>query len=392
MNKILLSIILLASCFTASGQSDSLARQDEVYNRPFITIGKTSTAVGGYFEGNTNYFSEDGVSEGFSMELRRFNVFLFSSVLDRIKFLSELEFEHGTEEIALETAMLDLEIHSAFNLRGGIILAPIGGFNINHDSPKWEFVERPLISTQIIPSTLSETGFGAYGKLFMRHFTITYDAYLVNGLRDGVILNEEGRTFYQSGKHEEMFGEDNNGTPMLTGRAALRWKRKFEAGLSYYGGVYNSFRRDGVEVDSKRRLSIYAFDYHLDFGFLSITGEAASNFTEVPADISTIYGKEQWGTFTDVIVPFLRRQILSWENTVFSVMTRFEKIDYNKGAFAETGRKIFDEETALSAGISFRPAPDTVFRANYRYHWIRDIIGNPAVHKAGFQFGFASYF
>ena len=69
---------------------------DPIYDRPFITdFG--NTAVGGYVEGNTNYFSEDGISEGFSMELRRFNIFLYSSIGSRISFFSELEFEHGTE-------------------------------------------------------------------------------------------------------------------------------------------------------------------------------------------------------------------------------------------------------------------------------------------------------
>ncbi|MFT5859139.1 MAG: hypothetical protein ACI865_001236, partial [Flavobacteriaceae bacterium] len=52
--------------------------------------------------------------------------------------LAELEFEHGTEEIALETALLDFELHSAFNFRAGIILPQIGMFNVNHDSPKWQ--------------------------------------------------------------------------------------------------------------------------------------------------------------------------------------------------------------------------------------------------------------
>ena len=66
---------------------DSIPVQGGVYNRPFLaSLGRT--AIGGYVEGNTNYFRQDGVSEGFSMELRRFNVFLFSSIGSRIRFIS----------------------------------------------------------------------------------------------------------------------------------------------------------------------------------------------------------------------------------------------------------------------------------------------------------------
>ena len=50
-------------------------------------------------------------------------------------------------------------------LTAGVLLPPVGAFNPNHDSPRWEFVDRPLVSTRIIPSTLSEIGFGAYGRV-----------------------------------------------------------------------------------------------------------------------------------------------------------------------------------------------------------------------------------
>src|SRR5262245_3607197 len=99
------------------GRIDSLPVQGGVYNRPFLaSVGRT--AIGGYLEGNTNYFQENGISEGFSTELRRFNVFLFSSIGPRIRIISELEFEHGTEEIKLETALLDFQVNPSFILRG----------------------------------------------------------------------------------------------------------------------------------------------------------------------------------------------------------------------------------------------------------------------------------
>src|SRR3972149_5871228 len=112
--KFLLLFVSLSSPFICLAQDDSsFTNHDAIYQRPFIAVGKTNTAVGGYFEANTNYFMEDGVTEGFSMELRRFNIFLYSDIGSRIKFLSELEFEHGTEEISLETALMDFEFNPA---------------------------------------------------------------------------------------------------------------------------------------------------------------------------------------------------------------------------------------------------------------------------------------
>lgn len=374
-------------------QSDSVkTSQDAIYDRPFIYIGKTNTAIGGYVEGNTNYFSENGVSEGFSMELRRFNIFLYSNIHSRIKLLSELEFEHGTEEIALETALLDFEFNPSLNLRAGILLPQIGMVNANHDSPKWEFVERPLSSTEIIPTTLSEVGFGLHGKFFPGNNILAYDAYIVNGLQDGILLNSEGKTHLASGKNPEMFGEDNNGTPMFNGKISFANSKAGEIGISYYGGIYNQFNLEGNIVDEKRTLSVTAIDLSTQISKLKIFGEYARVAVDVPEHLGELYGTRQFGTFLELSYPALKRKMLGFDNAVLNVNLRAEKTDYNIGTFQFDQSNIGDEVNALALGIGFRPSSSTVIRANYRYHWIYDALGNPAVHLGGFQFGIASYF
>jgi hypothetical protein len=373
---------------------DTTTVQGGVYNRPVVaSAGRTS--IGGYAEANSNYFVEDGVREGFSMELRRFNVFLFSSVGQRLRFLSELEFEHGAEEIAIETAQLDFQIDPAFVLRAGILLPPIGAFNQNHDSPRWEFIDRPLVSTRIIPSTLSEVGVGAYGRLVSRGVggvTLTYDAYLTNGLGDGVVLNDEGRTLLAAGKREGQFAEDNNGSPALSGRLAVQQRRLGEVGVSYYGGIYNSFRSEGDVVDARRRLSIVAVDVATAVRGVSVRGEAAVSRVDVPANLAELFGEQQWGAHLDVVAPVWRPRVLGLRNAVLNAALRLEYVDYNVGTFGATGRPIRDDVLAVVPGVSFRPTPGTVFKANYRRHWTRALLGNPAARLGGYQVGFATYF
>ena len=363
---------------------------DPIYDRQFITdFG--NTAVGGYVEGNTNYFSEDGISEGFSMELRRFNIFLYSSIGSRISFFSELEFEHGTEEIALETALVDFELSPGFILRGGIILPPLGMFNENHDGPKWDIIDRPLVSTELIPSTLSEVGFGVHGRFFASQLTFGYQVYLVNGLGDGIVSNAENRTFIPAGKNEDMFGEDNNGTPALTARISAQHLEIGEIGLSFYSGIYNSYRIEGEEIADKNRLSLVAFDASVDVRGVTLQGELAYASIDIPTSLEDVFGDRQLGGFIEAIVPILRPQVFGLQETVLNLNTRFERLDYNVGSFVSTGDTIYDDVTALVLGVSFRPTSETVFKANYRHHWIRDLLGNP-VRLGGFQVGFATYF
>lgn len=376
----------------AHAQRDTSGVQGSIYSRPFIAAAG-QTAIGGYAEGNTNYFVEDGIGDGFSMELRRFNIFLFSSVGQRLRFASELEFEHGTEEIALETALLDFQLDPALVVRAGILLPPVGGFNQNHDSPRWEFVDRPLVSTRIIPATLSEVGFGAYGRVALRGgMSLTYDAYLTNGLGDGVVLNGEGRTLLAAGKREEQFAEDNNGTPAFSGRLALQRRRLGEIGLSYYGGIYNSFRSEGVEVDVRRGLSIAAVDVATSVGPLALRGEVARVGVNVPDGLAELFGERQWGAHLDAVVPVWRPRVLGLRSATVNAALRVEYVDYNVGTFASTGAPIRDDVLALVPGISFRPTAGTVFKANYRRHWTRDLLGNPTARLGGYQVGVATYF
>ena len=104
-----LTSVSLAKQDTGIVHDSLVAYQKAIYNRPFIGLGSTGISLGGYAEGNTNYFVEDGLTEGFSMEMRRVNLFVYSPIGKRLKYLMELEFEHGTEEIALETAQIDFE-------------------------------------------------------------------------------------------------------------------------------------------------------------------------------------------------------------------------------------------------------------------------------------------
>ena len=380
-----LALLLLATASVNAQETEA------VYDRPFIDLGQ-KTAIGGYLEGNTNYFAEDGVTEGFSMEMRRFNIFLYSKISDRVQFLSELEFEHGTEEIALETAQLDFKFGTGLNFRAGILLPELGLVNANHDSPKWEIIDRPLSSTNLIPTTLSEVGFGLFGNLYLDNNTVSYHAYATNGLQDGIILNEAGRTFVGGGKSEEAFEEDNNGRLAYNGKLSIKNKKLGKLGLSFYRGVYNTFALEGEVVADERSVRIYAVDFTIPVFRGIVQGEAVKVMVDVPSDIVEIYSREQQGGFIEMVYPVYEKEMFGYESAVINTTARFEQLDYNMGTFKSTGGEIGDEETAFVVGLSFRPTASTVFRANYRHHLTTDILGNAPAIMGGFQFGFASYF
>ena len=379
----------------AADSGKAVLNMDAIYDRPFLRFEKIPVAIGGYAEMNTQYENSDGVSEGFSFQMRRMSLFVSSAIQQRLRFLTEIEFEDGTKEINIETAILDFEFHPALNLRGGIILNPIGSFNQNHDGPKWDFIDRPLVSTQILPATWSNAGAGFFGRLLDRRWIVAYEAYLTNGFDDRIISNEENKTFLAASKaNRDRFEESSNGMPLFTGKIALRNRKFGEAGVSYMGGVYNSFKKDGLPVDDKRRVHAVAADLNVTVPGIqtNLTAEAAWVRVEVPETYSQQFGEKQWGVFVDVIQPVLRKNIFGFEKSVIQAGIRFEYVDWNVAAFNETGENISDDLTAVVPSIAWRPGGQTVVRFNYRYQWQQDLLGNPAARTAVIQFGISSYF
>ncbi len=368
---------------------------DAVYSRPFLQLGKLPVAIGGYAEANYQYLQENGISEGHQFQMRRMTLFVSSSIAKRIRFLSEIEFEDGTKEINIEFASIDFEFSPLLNFRGGIVMNPIGAFNQNHDGPKWEFVDRPISATQLLPATFSNVGFGLYGKKFTMDWVYGYEAYLTNGFDDKIIANPENKTFLPATKeNKDRFEESFNGSMLLTTKVAVKNRKIGEIGLSYMGGVYNKFEEDGLVLDKKRRVDVFALDFNTTIPNINtaINAEWAWIKVDVPDTYSEQFGRKQQGGFIDLVQPVLRKPMFGFEKAVLNAALRLEYVDWNKGHFKSTGSMIADNVFAIVPAISWRPTAQTVIRFNYRYNWQKDILGNPPSKLAGFQFGIATYF
>lgn len=368
---------------------------DAVYNRPFLSMGKLPVAVGGYVEANWQHLGTDGITEGHQFQMRRLTLFVASGIYKRIKFLSEIEFEDGTKEINIEFASVDIEFHPLFNLRGGIVMNPIGAFNQNHDGPKWEFVDRPVSATQMLAATWSNVGFGIYGKLYRNNWVYAYEAYLTNGFDDRIIINSENKTFLPASKaNPDRFEESFNGIPLVTAKTAIRHRKIGEIGFSYMGGVYNKFQEDGLIFDKKRKVQVFALDFNTTTPVTQtfVSAEWAWIDVDVPETYSQQFGNRQMGGFIDIVQPLLRTNVFGFEKSVINAALRAEYVDWNRGRFIETATNIREDFASIMPGLSWRTTSQTVIRLNYRYNWQTDIFGNPPTKTAGFLVGFSTYF
>ncbi|HZY10471.1 MAG TPA: hypothetical protein VFF29_04895 [Bacteroidota bacterium] len=354
-----------------------------VYDKPFVTRLFGKTALGGYMEAVWKLQRTGGVTEEVSFEARRFNIFLYSALSERARVFAELEFEHGTEEIVMEFASLDFEIHPSLIFRGGIILSPLGKFNLTHDSPLNEITDRPLVSTEIIPTALSEAGMGLYGSLHPTSVSrLTYEFYGVNGFNDGVVLLSGDGTRMREGRGN--VGEDNNPAPSFVGRIAYSPTLNIEVGTSIHTGPYNRYKINQFYIDERRNLTIVSVDCEYNSELFDILGEYASASINISPSLSGLYAERQQGVYGQANYRFGRGWINSLPNSHFTAVVRYEIIDFDVDLDGDSHRR-------STIGINFRPTRDTVFKLDYHHDWFWDRV-DVLEKSAGVNFSVASYF
>jgi hypothetical protein len=393
-------------------QADTVKQRmamDAVYDRPFLKLGKTPVSIGGYIESNWQYVSTSGITVGNQFQFRKFSLFVSSAISRRIQFMSEIEYENDPTgepgeaakgpEFNIEYAAVDIQFHPLFNFRGGMILNPIGAFNQNHDGPKWEFTDRPIAMTQMLPNTWSNTGFGIFGKKYIKDWMFGYEFYLTGGFNDSIIDNSEAKTFLPAAKNNlSRFTASASGEPLYTGKLSVGNDKIGALGISYMGGSYNTWRVEGTEVDAKRNMHVIDLDFNTTIPKweTNIRTEWAWVFVQLPPDYTPEYSSKQFGGYIDIVQPVVRGNILGWNNGSLNIAVRGEYVDWNVGKFAYTGTKMYNNLWSIMPAISFRPSSLTVLRFNYRYQMQKDITGNNIGASigptAGFSLGISTYF
>lgn len=230
----------------------------------------------GYMETHLNH---DGVNPT-TFDFHRFVLLFGHGFGDRIRFWSELEFEHafveGREisgEIALEQAYLDFLIHPKFNFRAGMLLSPVGIINERHEPVSFNGVERPFVDTFIIPTTWFGSGGGFVGDLGKG---FAYKAYLMTSLDATRFSAEEGfRGGLQNGFLE------NARHMAQVGRLEYRGVPGLNLGTSFWAG------RTGFNLqDIKGQARIFEFDGRFRKGRFDWRGQFAANRLNNAAEIN----------------------------------------------------------------------------------------------------------
>lgn len=379
-----------------------------IYARPFVASPKA--ILGGYMD--FEYINREGSPSKFDQH--RLVPFIYGDVSDHVKFAAEIEIEHG-EELKIEFAIIDYLINEPFNIRTGIILVPLGKFNLLHDSPLRDLTDRPIVARRVLPSTLHQPGVGVYGTFYPTALSqVNYEIYLTSGFTGGFggdgnpNLSPSSSSFGMStitqtgglrSARSNNTDFDNNSGKAVVGRIALSPILGIEVGLS---GMYDMY-----DPGNQRGLFIGAVDWTFQRGPFEFIGESAWAYIEdndlnvvtnatIPISLTgTQYPNEMQGYYLQFNYHFLPSLLVKLapshfrpEVSTFTAVVRWD--DVNLGAdLSGSEAAARGKAQRLTFGLNFRPTEDTVFKTEYQYE--PEVLSS-RIHGEAFIASVATYF
>lgn len=363
MKKLTLLItILIGACVQAQTVPDSLytnpQNQQNAAQRILSGNINSGVTVGGYAE--ITYNQPESLNG--ELDVQRL-VLLFGYKFNaKTQFVTEIELEH-VEEIYVEQAFLQYSLSDNVNLRGGLMLVPMGIINEYHEPTTFNGVERPSIDGSIVPTTWREIGFGVSGRF--DEVSLRYQAYVFNGFKSV------------------------NGTKLLGGSNGLRNGRQkgiqstidspnFSAKLDYYGilglrlGLSGYFGRTQAEDDvedtdgSSIGIAMIGADARYAYKRFTARGQfiyASLSDTEnynvlYNADLGSVLQGWYLETAYNLLPQNKQQQLFAF--------ARYEDYDTHASVDGNLTRNDAYHRSEWTFGLSYKLAPGAVVKGDYQ--------------------------
>ena len=353
MKNIPTYIFLLASFVYGQDQYNSASTQ---LNNLLST--EKGLSIGGY--GEITYNNIEGSSTPAEIDVQRLVMLFAYKFDDRTSFVTEIEYEH-VKEVYVEQAFINYAVADGVNLRGGLMLVPMGIINEYHEPTTFNGVERPSLDSKIVPTTWREMGIGISGRI--NNASIRYQAYLMNGfLSYGESRKLRGSDGLRKGRQKgaESVGSDAN----FAGRIEYYGLPKLKLGVSYYAG--NTQTTAPEMSNTQIGLSMFGLDYRYINGRLSSRGQFISASLK-DTEAYNLAGNKDLGSAMGGyyiegaynLLPLDSRQKLD-------LFLRYEDFNtHQKTAGALIANDAF-HRNETTFGLSYHLASGAVFKADYQ--------------------------
>ena len=353
MKNLTLLLLLLATSVYAQEQFNIATTQ---LNN--LLTSDRGLSIGGY--GEITYNNKEKSSTPAEIDVQRLVMLFAYKFDDRTSFVTEIEFEH-VKEVYVEQAFINYSVADGVNLRGGLMLIPMGIVNEYHEPTTFNGVERPSLDSKIVPTTWREMGIGISGRI--NSASVRYQAYVMNGfLSYGDSHKLRGLDGLRKGRQKgaESVGSDVN----FAGRIEYYGLPNLKFGLSYYTG---NTQTTAPEISNTQiGLSMVGLDYRYKNGKLSSRGQfISSSLSDTEAYNlagNTDVGSAMGGYYVEGAYNLLPLDSLQ----KLDIFLRYENFNtHQKTAGALIANDAY-HRVETTFGLSYHLANGAVFKADYQ--------------------------
>jgi hypothetical protein len=348
----------------------------KVYN---VTRGVSLGSYGEWVYRNT---TSDDDGQGDQFDMLRLVLYTGYKFNDWLLFNSEVEFEHGLTgedgggEVHVEFATIDALLDPKINLRGGLVLVPMGFLNEMHEPPFFHGNLRPQVETQILPSTWDAGGAGVFGQLLPG---LTYRSYAVTGF-DATGFTSEG---LREGRQEGSLENAKNWA--WVGRVDYSPLEMLTLGGSAYVGDSGQGQLYGNAVDGFTKADVFTqiYEGHAqlrthglearllaawssidDAGVLSRDASINPHVLD-PTKPDQPVASEQFGWYGELAYDVLPL-VMPGTGHYLAPWFRYSHVDTQMNVPAGfTADDLYDFDV-FEVGIDYKPIPQVVFKLDYR--------------------------
>jgi len=307
--------------------------------------GSSKSTFGGYGELHYNNL-EQGDGEDFKeIDLHRFVLFFGHEFSDKMRFVSELEVEHGGVqpgegktlggEVEIEQAYIELDINDEVSAKAGVFLAPVGILNETHEPPTFYGVERNPVENIIIPSTWAVAG-ASVSTNFDNGISAEF------AIHDGLKIPTTGSSAFRIRSGRQKISNSDATDPAMTARV----KYTGVPGLELAGSV--NYQSDISQASSDGADSAVLLTTHAIWTRGPFTAKALYANWDIDGDaVKAADGDKQDGYYVEGSYKLTKD---------FGIFARYNDVD---------GIRVQDEFEQIDVGFNWWPHEDVVVKVDY---------------------------
>lgn len=389
--SITLAVLFFSAISFSQNNSDTISSppQEQKNSIERILSGNFGKAVtlGGY--GEMVYNQPEG--DNGTLDVHRLVLLLGYKFDERTQFITEIEVEH-VEEIYIEQAFVNYAISNNVNLRGGLMLVPMGIVNEFHEPTTFNGTSRPAVDHDIVPTTWRELGVGVTGRF--PEISLGYQAYIFNGFKSTTLDDEGGIKGFLKGKDGLRGGrqkgiESTVDSPTFSTKLDYYGIPGLRFGLAGYFGKTQADDKvehlDGANIG----ISMVGFDVRYAFRKFTARGEFIYASLSDTDQYNTLTGRDLGSALMGYYVEGAYNLLPLTAKQKLFAFARYEQYDTHASTAGNLVSNDAYNRQDITAGLSYHIANGVVIKGDYQ---IRDNAMEGAEVMNQLNFGIGVWF